>query len=68
MITVPNTMPKAPKIPDPPAPLPMPPTADDPAMLAEKRRKLERRMASTGSVSTMLTNDQAYSGSTLGLR
>lgn len=53
--------------PPPPPPLPIP-DLEDPALLARRRRELEGASTRSGRLSTMLTDDTAYSGSKLGLR
>lgn len=53
-----------------PAPAPVLPIPDleDPELLALKRRDREAALQRGGRLSTMLTDDNAYSGSKLGLR
>jgi hypothetical protein len=57
----------SPKLPAPAPVLPIP-DLEDPELLALKRQRREAAMARGGRLSTMLTDDNAYSGSKLGFR
>jgi hypothetical protein len=54
--------------PPPPAPPQPIPDIEDPALLARKRKEAEAAMSRSGRLSTMLTDDEGYSGRKLGLR
>ena len=51
-----------------PAPVLPIPDPQDPELLARRRREAEAALSRSGRLSTMLTDDNAYSGSKLGLR
>lgn len=57
----------APKPLSPPDPLPIP-DLNDPAILAQRRRRLDDAMSRSGRLSTVLTDSGGYSSDKLGVR